>query len=313
MHAVFLVLAAAAILCTNVSSLSPAEASQPPVQLLIHTYGPFALNPGLQQMPPAMQIVFPDELWVVGYHTETVDKVGSLLSRELQCHTYLGTSMPAHHSHDTVAGLFSDGYTPGLELPSGFGIRVRSGEKLFWTPMFNNRSKRDVEVSMRLELKVVRSSEWSGSLKPLEMTFRSVHEPDLYMVGPGRSVESRDFTLPPGHTIHAIGTHIHPYGQSIELVNTRRDETVWKAVGTRGADGRLVSMPVYSDARGYAVKTGDSFRLIATYDNPTQHPVDAMAGIFILYSEDGTTNDAEQYQTEIHARPSGTPRKSHDQ
>jgi hypothetical protein len=300
MRALFSGLVAAAILATGVSWAVPAlccpaaaEPPVPPVEALIHTYGPFALKPGLlQQMPPAMQVVFPEELWLVGYRTEILDKAGSPLPRELQCHTYIGTSMPAHHSHDTVDGLFSDGYTPGLDLPQGFGIHVKSGEKLLWTPMFNNRSDETAWAAMRLELKVTRSRELSRTLKPLETTFRSVHEPDLYMAPPGRSTESSDFTLPVGHTIHVIGTHIHPYGTSIELVNTRRKQTVWKATGTHGADGKLVSMPVYSDVNGYEVRSGDAFRLIAIYDNPTRHPVDAMAGVFILYSEGANLSKA---------------------
>jgi len=289
MRAIFLRAVPAAFFCVVAGVLFASDTSPLPVEVLIHTYGPFVLNPGLQQMPPGMQVTFPDDLWVVGYHTETVDKAGLPSSRELQCHTYLGTSMPAHHSHDTVDGLFTDGYTPGLDLPPGFGIRVNAGEKLLWTPMFNNRNNDSVVVSMRLELKVLRGKESSPPLEPLEMTFRSVHEPDLYRAPPGTSVESTDLTLPAGHTIHVIGTHIHPYGQSIELVNTQRHETVWKAVGTRGADGKLVSMPLYSDSAGYPIKPGDRFELIATYNNPTQHLVDAMAGVFILYSDDANS------------------------
>lgn len=288
MRALFWGLIAAALLPTNVDSLSR-ELYQPSVEILIHTYGPFPLKPDLlQQMPPAIQVVFPEDLWLVGYHTEILDDAGLPLSRELQCHTYFGTSTPAYHSHDIVEGLFSDGYTPGIDLPPGFGIRMNSGEKLLWTPMFNNRNNEAVMVSMRLELKVVRNTDLSRTLEPLQMTFRSVHEPDLYVAPPGTSVESADFTLPVGDTIHVIGTHIHPYGLSIELINVRRNETVWKAVGKRGADGKLISMPVYSDPIGYSIKPGDRFELIATYDNPTQHPVDAMAGVFILYSDDAS-------------------------
>lgn len=293
----------AALLHIGVCSLLAAEVPEQPVESLIHTYGPFPLKPDLlQQMPPAMQVVFPEELWLVGYHTEIVDTAGSPLSRELQCHTYVGTSMPAHHSNEIVDGLFSDGYTPGLDLPPGFGIRVKTGQTLLWTPMFNNRNDEAASVGMRLELKVVRTSDLTRPLKPLVTTFRSVHEPDLYMVPSGSSTRSTNFTLPAGQTIHVIGTHIHPYGLSIELVNTRRKETVWKAVGTRGPDGKLTSMPVYSDATGYAIKRGDAFKLIATYDNPTPHPVDAMAGVFILYSEDADPSATGDYQSNLHAR-----------
>lgn len=311
MRALFSGLIAAALLPLNVCYLSAAEPPQLPPEELVHTYGPFALKPGLlQQMPEAMQVAFPEDLWLVGYHTQILDKAGAPLSRELQCHTYLGTSLPAHHSNEMVEGLFSDGYTPGIDLPPGFGIHVKTGDKLLWTPMFNNRNTQTESAAMRLELKVLRSSELSQPLKPLKTTFRSVNEPDLYMVRPGRSTRSSNFTLPSGHTIHVIGTHIHPYGLSIELVNSRRKETVWKAVGTRGADGKLVSMPIYSDAAGYAIKPGDSFTLTATYENPTLNPVDAMAGVFILYSDDSNSSDAGDHGNDVHASSNGGPGKS---
>jgi hypothetical protein len=276
-------LIATTLLGVSVSCSLFAESPAPTVEILVHTYGPFALKPDqLQQMPPAMKVVFPEDLWLVGYHTQILDDAGAPLSRELQCHTFVGTSMPAHHSNNTVEGLFSDGYTPGIDLPQGFGIRVKAGETLLWTPMFNNRNDQTTSAAMRLELNVIKGHELTKPLKPLKTTFRSVEEPDLYMASPGTSTHASNFTLPAGSTVHVIGTHIHPYGVSIELVNTQRNETVWKAVGTRGSDGKLISMPVYSDAKGYTIKSGDTFKLIAIYNNPTQHPVDAMAGAFIL-------------------------------
>ena len=43
-------------------------------------------------------------------------------------------------------------------------------------------------------------------------------------------------------------------------------------------------MPVYINSDGYGIDKGDRFKLVAVYENPTLHNVDAMAGVFILYS-----------------------------
>ena len=43
-------------------------------------------------------------------------------------------------------------------------------------------------------------------------------------------------------------------------------------------------METFSSAEGYAVHAGETYRVTAAYENPTQAPVDAMAGIYILYS-----------------------------
>ena len=62
------------------------------------------------------------------------------------------------------------------------------------------------------------------------------------------------------------GTHVHPYGVSIELISLTRGEPVWKAVGITDADGNLVNMPVYGSIEGYPVDAGDRFKLVVVYE-----------------------------------------------
>jgi len=272
----------------SVCTPGPAPSGSPVmiVEPLIHEYGPFQLAANrLQQVPPVMAFTFPEDLWLVGYQVRMVDPSGKRLPRELQCHTFMGTSMPAHHSHEEVVGIFSDGYTEDFQLPPGFGIYFKAGEKILWTPMFNNRDTMPTMTSMRLTLDVVRAKNVNFKIIPLKTTFRTIRNPsDMYFVPPGKDIRETKFSLPFAGRIHAMGTHIHLYGVSIELFNVTRNEPVWKAVGKRDANGSLLEMPIYQNPSGYVVGKDDQFRLIATYDNPTQKPVDAMAGVFVLYT-----------------------------
>ena len=34
---------------------------------------------------------------------------------------------------------------------------------------------------------------------------------------------------------------------------------------------------------------GDRFKLVVVYENTTKEPIDAMAGLFVLYSEEGSS------------------------
>jgi hypothetical protein len=43
-------------------------------------------------------------------------------------------------------------------------------------------------------------------------------------------------------------------------------------------------MEVYSSADGYVIRGGDEYRITAVYENPESTKVDAMAGLFLLYS-----------------------------
>ena len=45
-------------------------------------------------------------------------------------------------------------------------------------------------------------------------------------------------------------------------------------------------MQVYSNAAGYRVQAGETYKIIAVYENPTSDKIDAMAGLFMLYSRD---------------------------
>ena len=274
-----------ALLSSHLTAQERPEDADLSIETLVHTYGPFDLEAErLQQVPPRMEVTFPEDLWLVGYGTEMVDSSGDRLSRELQCHAFLGTSLPEHHSHDQVAGLFSDGYTENFRLPSGFGIFFKAGEKVFWTPMFNNRTPENASAAMNITLEIVRARHLKYPLQQLTTTFRTIQVPDLYYVPPGRDVRETTFDAPFVGRIHAIGTHIHPYGVSIELINLTREESVWKAVGKQDAMGNLVSMPTYANPEGYPVRAGDRFKLIAVYDNTSDKPADAMAGVFILYA-----------------------------
>jgi hypothetical protein len=197
--------------------------------------------------------------------------------------------MPAHDQHEEVAGVFSDGYTEEFQLPLGFGIFFKGGEKILWNPMFNNRENAPATASMRLTMNVVRAKNLKGSdfqLKPLKTTFRTIRSPgDIYYVPPGEDVRQTTFKFPFSGKIHAMGTHIHPYGVSIELFNLTKGELVWKAVGKKDGNGTLVEMPTYQNPDGYLVGPDDQFKLVATYRNPTSKPVDAMAGVFVMYGE----------------------------
>ncbi len=263
---------------------SSSTTAQRTVETLNYVYGPFDLQADtLQQIPQQRGFSFPEDVWLVGYSAEVIDSGGNKLARELQCHTFLGSGIPEHHRRTEVVGLFSDGYTDSMDLPDGFGLLFKAGERIAWMPMFNNRTPQLSKAAMRVAFRIIRARNSRRPLKALTTTFRSVHSPDLYYVPPGRDVRETTFHLPAGE-IHAMGTHIHPYGVSIELINLTRGEPVWKAVGRRDEEGALVSMPVYKNAEGYRVRPGDRFKLVVVYENTTSEPVDAMAGIFVLYA-----------------------------
>jgi hypothetical protein len=151
-------------------------------------------------------------------------------------------------------------------------------------PMFNNRDEQPARVAMNTVLVLIRGKDLKRPLTPLYSTLRSVEVPHLFFVPPGRHEKTTTFEWPFDGQIHFLGTHMHPHGVSIELFNVSRRERVWKGSRTLDSQGRMVGMEVYSSGEGYPVRAGETYRVTAVYDNPTRGPIDAMAGLFMLYS-----------------------------
>lgn len=236
-------------------------------------------------LPKAMRdFRFAEAVWIVGYRSAILDTEGRQPKENHLCHTFFGDQRVMQTGDQEVRGLYSDHYTPEVVLPDGFGVRVPANEPLHWMPMFNNRAETPVRVRMKVTLAVIRGKDVRRRLTPLYATLRSAVTPHLYFVPPGGDRREAEFVLPFKGRIHFLGTHIHPHGRSVALFNTTRREMVWTGSRTVNAAGEMTGFEHYASSEGYSVKAGETYRVSAVYDNPTPAPIDAMAGLYILYS-----------------------------
>ena len=235
-------------------------------------------------LPHAMsKFRFAETVWVIGYRAEIFNVQGKTPRENYLCHTFLADQRVSQREDDEVKGIYSDAFTPEVRAPDGFGIPVSPDDRLHWMPMFNNRGEEPVRVMMKTVVTVIRGKDLKKPLTPLYGSLRSVQVPHLFFVPPGRDERQTTFEASFNGKIHFLGTHVHPYGISIELYNVSRREQVWK--GTRKTDANS-AMQVYSSAAGYPVQAGETYRITAVYENPTPDKIDAMAGLFMLYSRD---------------------------
>lgn len=234
-----------------------------------------------------MNFEFAETVWVIGYKTSILDSSGNPPRENYLCHTFLGDQRVMQTGDQEVRGLYSDSFTREVRLPDGFAVRVLAGEPLHWMPMFNNRAGEAVRVKMKVELTVIRAADVVRPPKELYATLRSVAVPHLYFVKPGRDERSAEFELPGADRIHFMGTHIHPHGDTVELYNLTRNERVWLGRSHANSQGVMTEMDVFASGEGYPVRPGDRFRVTAVYRNPGTAPIDAMAGLYILYTPAG--------------------------
>ena len=222
---------------------------------------------------------FSEPVWMIGYRSEISDWQGQKPTGNHLCHTFSGDQMVHQDNGQVMKAIYSDAFTQGIRFPDGFGMRLEAGEELHWMPLFNNRTEFPVRVGMKCEVLLIREKDLERELRPLQAIMRSVNMPHLFFVPPGRHQHESTFKLPFNGRIHAMGTHIHPHGQSVELFNLTRQENVWKGKKKTNDQGEMVAMEVYSNAEGYPVRSGETYRVKSVYQNPTHLKIDAMAGL----------------------------------
>jgi hypothetical protein len=236
---------------------------------------------------------FAEPVWVLAYETEIHDADGKKPAENFLCHTFfgnqnveqLGTADGKVISKEMKV-LFSDAFTREIRLPEGFGLRLSTDDKIDWMPMFNNRGDNVTRVGMRAKVHFIREADLKKPLQPLHGIVKAVQMPHLFFVPPGRHEKETTFELPFDGRIHFAGAHIHPHVESIALFNVSRGELICKGLAEEDGDGETIGMDTYSDVEGYRIRTGEKFRLTSVYDNPTEFPIDAMAGAFIYYTRD---------------------------
>ena len=147
-------------------------------------------------------------------------------ARKYLCHTFFGYRMPRQGDESSIKSLYSGAFTQEVRFPDGFGTPMEAGEQIHWMLMFNNLTDLPAQVRMTFRVWLIRESERLMPIRALYGTVRSVEYPDLYCVPPGRHAKTAAFTLPLAGRIHFIGTHVHPYAESVELLNTSIGQTI---------------------------------------------------------------------------------------
>lgn len=258
------------------------------VTLVRFTTGVIELQPKvLAYSPPGTmrELRFSENVWVIGYQTSISDESGNPLTENYICHTLFSDQRAVQRQDQRMRALYSDGFTRGFRLPAGFAVPFSHLDNVHFMPMFNNRTEHSQRVRMEIQVLLIREKDLRKPLEPLYSTLRSVQVPHLYFVPPKRHEQEVTFELPFKGHIHFIGTHVHPHAESVALFDVSRGKEVWCGKASAHHLGTLDTMDTYSSVQGYPVHPGDVFRLSSVYNNPNSSNIDAMAAVFLFYSE----------------------------
>ncbi len=109
-----------------------------------------------------------------------------------------------------------------------------------------------------------------------------------WVVPPGREVNHTPVTkllsLPYDTTVHYIAVHLHPFAESLELVDLTDKKTVFKSI-VRSTPGRIgiAHVDYFSSVEGVMMYDDHEYELISVYNNTTKEPQDSMAVMYLYF------------------------------
>ena len=240
-----------------------------------------------------------DDIWVIGYRVDVMDSKGAPQTLAHLCHAW------AYDVDRPKMGLMtvSQGMAE-MDLPKGYAIRLENklGNVMLSAQTMNDDPAVDKTLSFKMTFRYVESPEGVRmGLKPLRQVAVWVKPDDvspehfskddaLFYVPPGfheYHSQIRDPLFYTGGTIHMIKLHLHAYGESVALFDKTTGKVVWKGYGKTDPDRHIVvKTDSYSSSEGIKTDKTHDYELIATYNNTTATPVDAMALLRLYVASD---------------------------
>ena len=131
-----------------------------------------------------------------------------------------------------------------------------------------------------------------------------------WVVKPGREVNRTLVTnimnIPFDTTVHYIAVHLHPFAESLELLDLDTGETVFKS-NVEGMQDKIGIKRVeyFSSEEGVAVYKDHQYEMISVYDNTTSENQDSMAVMLLSLLDQKFNPDLPRVPVQ---QVAGTPR-----
>ncbi len=113
-----------------------------------------------------------------------------------------------------------------------------------------------------------------------------------WIVEPGhevtRTLVTEFLNLPFDTTAHYIAVHLHPFAESLELIDRTLGESVFKS-RVRSPDDRIGILEVdhFTSVEGLQFYADHDYELVSVYNNTSGEPADSMAVMYIYFKDGG--------------------------
>ncbi|MDE1153355.1 MAG: hypothetical protein PW788_12525 [Micavibrio sp.] len=259
-------------------------------------------------------------LWVKNFRVDVLDEKGAKVSSEYLCHSWavLGRTEAGDQKLLTVSQGLDE-----MEFPAGYAVRVENtpANVNILAQALNNNADTNKYLSYKLTLGYMTDDAAAvQKLKPLRTVTAAVMAKDVnngvnnicaasdepmlageakrypdamvhFDVQPGRheyrTEIGKDHPIHRGGTIHYIKLHLHPFGESLALVDKTTGSTLWKGEVSNDDQRRMLTdVAFYSSAEGIKIDKTHDYEIVGIYNNTGKTVSDGMAVLRLYVADD---------------------------
>jgi hypothetical protein len=244
--------------------------------------------------PAPIDIEWPVSGWIRGFRIDVVDSSGLALPRELLHHAGIANADRRQLVSPAAERLIAAGReTDAVLLPESMGVPLDRGSHLLvYFALVNPTSAEIAGAMLRVELAwTPERATGPRDVLPFALdAYPVLGAASTFDAPPGRSEQRREFTLPVGGHLRALGGHLHDYGVEVRLEDVVSGAVLARIAATRTADGRVTGMPrtrFLLKRHGLRLDGNRRYRIVGVYDNPTASTIHgAMAGLVGVFTPD---------------------------
>jgi hypothetical protein len=228
-----------------------------------------------------LQFRWPVDGWVRGFRASLRDGANLPLARDRIHHLILADLERRQLVHPAIERLFAIGQeTEDVILPKTIGVPLQRGARLALKGACAPSSSTG-PVYLSLELLWTPANQFPHPVSVLpfyvDVHLKSVLDTNTFDLAPGRSSPSYDFRIPVGGWLVAVAGHLHDYGVALQLEDVSSGRVISRLQARRSPAGKVLSVErkLYGIAGpGLRLKAGTTYRLVATFDNPTRATIE---------------------------------------
>ena len=289
---------------------NPCQSEHPPMKIVVDsvhhdvviTVGPCTLPPMPMDMSEMemggggeysgkvdirTRFLWPVSGYLRGWELTMLDSLGHALPQATMHHMELvnfDRRQLVYTMAERVLGIGEE--TQGTRIPKSVGMPLTKGSHMGLYIMWNNTTSTDMKgVSLQLRMPWAHINLTPRPVQVLPFKVDVNMHPgkgDAFDFPEGAGSKAKEFTVPIGGRLIAIGGHLHDYGKELRIEDVATGRVIARVRANRRPDGSVTSVTHRLFGvlgRGPRLVPGRKYRLVAVYENPAGKPIMAAMGL----------------------------------